>query len=291
MLVLGVSAGAGGARGVLTAPDRPHHEPVARCDVRRRTGAEIGEAVISVIRTLRAAAVDRSEMVAATAVTLRTGIDPEAVYDASAAQSRHHVRVVPETSSQLRYLRFTGLIPRHGASVLYDVGSSGLSACVADAASGEVLVARRSAVVGGDQFDRSLQAYLFDQGFRLDLTECRDLKEQLGHERVATATDPDTGACRVLTGSDLAALTRDAVAHSTSVLRSMIRESKVRPSRIVVLGGGARVPGLVATLQSELRIQTVVPPEPASVAGRGAVLLAAATAAPAARPGPAFAGW
>ncbi|MBP1159710.1 hypothetical protein [Rhodococcus sp. PvR099] len=291
VLVLGVSAGASGARAVLALSDRPHHEPVARCDVRRRPGTTIGEPVISAIRTLRATAVEQAAFIGATAVTLRTGIDPDVVESATAATTRQHVRVVPETSAQLRYLRFTGRLPRRGSVLLYDVGSSGLAACVADTVSGEVLASRRSAVVGGDQFDRLVQEHLAGRGIRLEQAACRDLKEQLGFERIVTAKDPETGACQVLTNNDLAGLAADAVAHSSTVLRSMIRESGTTPSTIVLLGGGAHTPSLGPRLEALMRIPVVMPPEPASVAGRGAVLLAAATGMPSSRRGPALSGW
>ncbi|TQF65727.1 hypothetical protein FK531_20025 [Rhodococcus spelaei] len=279
VLVLGVSAGASGARAVLAHSDRPHHDPLARCDVRRRPGSPIGEPVISAIRTLRATAVEQGELVSATAVTLRTGIDPEVVEFTAASTTRAHVRVLPETAAQLRYLRFTGQLPRRGAVVIYDVGGSGLSVCVADAPSGEILSSRRSAVVGGDQLDRLVQDHLAASGVRIDLTACRDLKEQLSFERVVTASDPSTGAMTVLTNNDLAALTRDGVMHSVSLLRTMIRESAASPAAVVLLGGGGHVAALRDWLETFLRLPVTVPPDPASVAGRGAVLLAAATAA------------
>ncbi|MFD4266793.1 hypothetical protein [Rhodococcus sp. NPDC058481] len=276
---------------MLAFSDRPHHDPVARCDVRRRPGTTIGEPVISAIRTLRTTAVERAAVIGATAVTLRTGIDPGAVESATASTTRQHVRVVPETSAQLRYLRFTGRLPRRGSVLLYDVGSSGLAACVADAVSGEVLASRRSAVVGGDQFDRLVQQHLAARGIRLEPAACRDLKEQLGFERIVTAKDPESGACQVLTNNDLAGLSADAVAHSGTLLRSMIRESGSIPSAIVLLGGGAHTPALHSRLEALMRIPVVTPPEPASVAGRGAVLLAAATGMPSQRRGPALSGW
>ncbi|MFC9791003.1 hypothetical protein [Rhodococcus sp. NPDC127528] len=270
VLVLGVSAGASGARAVLAHSDRPHHEPLARCEIRRRPGSAIGEPVISAIRTLRATAVEQAELVSATAVTLRTGIDPEVVEFATPATTRVHVRVLPETSAQLRYLRFTGQLPRRGSVVLYDVGGSGLSVCVADAPTGEVLTARRSAVVGGDQLDRLLQDHLAASGVRLELTACRDLKEQLAFERVVTAADPGTGATVVVTNNDLAVLTREGVMHSVSLLRTMIRESHSTPSAVVLLGGGGQVAALRHWLETFLRLPVVLPAEPASVAGRGA---------------------
>ncbi|SDE46932.1 molecular chaperone HscA [Rhodococcus tukisamuensis] len=279
MLVLGVSAGASGARAVLAHSDRPHREPMARCDVRRRPGADVGEPVMSAIRTLRAAAVDQGDLVGATAVTLRTGIDPFVVENATATTTRQHVRVFTETSAQLRYLRFTGLLPRTGTVALYDVGSSGLSLCVADSASGEVLASRRSAVVGGDQFDRLLQDHVAGNGIRLDLAVCRDVKERLAAERLTTVADPDTGACTVVTNNDLAALVRPVVAHSASLLRTMATQSRTAPSLVVLLGGGAGVPSLQAELESALRIPVAAAPEPAAVSARGAVILAAADSA------------
>ncbi|GAA4475094.1 hypothetical protein GCM10023094_11960 [Rhodococcus olei] len=290
VLVLGVSAGSSGARAVLAHPDRPHHEPVARCDVRLRVGAALGEPMISAIRTLRTVAIERGEMVAATAVTLRTGLEPEVVQSLSAATTRQHVEVLPETAAQVRYLRFTGALPRHGTAVLYDVGSSGLSIAVADGATGEVLAARRSAMVCGDRIDQLLQEQLAAQGVWRGLSWCRDVKEQLAHERVVTATDPRTGAATVVTTGDLVDLSRADVIQSVSLLHTMIRETGTTPAVLVLLGGGAHLPGLRERLESLLRIPVSAAPDPTSVAGRGAVLLAAATAGPA-RWGPSRNDW
>lgn len=290
MLVLGVSAGANGARAVLTLSDRPHHDPIARCDIRRRADATVGEPVISAIHTLRATAVERGELVSATAVTLRTGLEPEVAQALSAAATRQHVQILAETAAQVRYLRFTGALRKHRTAVLYDVGSSGLSVCIADGTSGEVLESRRSDLVCGDRVDGLLQEHLASAGVWQDLARCRDVKERLTHERVVTVTDAHTGATAVVTTGDLGALIRDDVEASVSLLHRMIRESGTSPTTVVPLGGGAHLPGLPEQLGAMLGLPVTTAPDPTSVAGRGAVLLAAATAGPA-RWGSSLTGW
>ncbi|MGW6692409.1 hypothetical protein ACWF62_01360 [Rhodococcus sp. NPDC054953] len=277
-LVLGVSAGASGARAVLSLPDRPHHEPVARCAVGRGPGVSIGEPAVSAIRTLRAVAAERGEAVAATAVTVRSGLEPEIAADLGSVAGRQHVRVLAETAAQVRYLRFTGALPRHAVAVLYDIGRSGLSLCLAEGATGTIITSRRSALVCGDRLDQLVQETLAAAGVWRDLQHCAEVTRQLTIDRVATVTDPHTGAATVVTAGDLTRLIRDDLAASTSLLDKMVRESGVSPTTAVLLGGGAQLPGLGTHLQELLGLPVADVADPASVAARGAVLLAAAGA-------------
>ena len=185
------------------------------------------------------------------------------------------MNVLPEAAAQLRYLTFTGALPRRTAVVLYDVGSSGLTVSVADTATGAVLSERRSVLLGGDRIDRLLQEHLAARGVWRDLGRCRELKEQLARERVVTVTDPGTGVATVVTTGDLADLSRSDVGRSVPLVDTVIREAGVHPTAAVPLGGGAHLAGLVESLGSLLPIPVTTAPDPTSVAGRGAVLLAA----------------
>lgn len=273
VLVLGVSAGASGARAVLALPDRPHHDPFARRAVRRHPDAPVGDPVLAAIRAPRAVALDRGERVVATAVTLRVDLETDVAQALDADRGGASVHVLEESSAQIRYLRFTGVLPRHGAAVLYDVGGSGLTMCLVDGASGEIAAYRRSDLAHGDRVDRVLQQHLASAGVWRDLGRCRDVKERLTHERVVTVTDPQTAATAVVTTGDLTHLVRGDLEASVSLLHRMVDESGTTPSLAVLLGGGAQLPGLPGQLESVLGLPVSTAPDPTSVAGRGAVLL------------------
>ncbi|MFD6454602.1 hypothetical protein ACFWF3_27850, partial [Nocardia sp. NPDC060220] len=66
VLILGVSAGAGGARALLTHSDQPHMPPIDRIQVPRRPGGSVEESVLTAIHRMRAAAADREEYISGT---------------------------------------------------------------------------------------------------------------------------------------------------------------------------------------------------------------------------------
>ncbi|WP_280220349.1 Hsp70 family protein [Nocardia neocaledoniensis] len=272
VLVLGVSAGASGARAVLTHSDQPHLPPVDRIRLPRRAGGSVDEAVLAAIRRLRVAALARDECVTATAVTCRSEVHADAI---RAALGRSEVGIVDEPLAQLRYLRFTGLLPASGTVILYDLGCSGLTITHADCRTDTILASRRSTVLSGDGYDALLRWQLARGGVLADARTSRAHRESLSRTRVVTATDTDTGGRAVVTRSDLAELCEAGLHHSASFVRQVIEETGVRPDALVPLGGCSRNPTLREDLAQLIGLPIVYDPEPDYVSARGAVLLAA----------------
>lgn len=160
LVFLGVSAGARGARAILSHSDQPHQAPIDCCAVRRRPGGGVGEPAATAIVAMRAAASDRGELITAVAVTYRSDVQAEEIrasVDTSGGTPTHLVR---EPTAQRRYLRFAGRLPKCGTIILYDLGSSGLTLTLADCVSGAVIRTRRSTVLGVDEHDAQLQRRL-----------------------------------------------------------------------------------------------------------------------------------
>ncbi|MFC4125101.1 Hsp70 family protein [Nocardia rhizosphaerae] len=272
VLVLGVSAGAGGAHAVLTHSDQPHLAPVDLVRVPRRAGGSVAESVLTAIRRLRVAALGRGECVTATAVTCRSELHAEAI---RAAVGSSAVRIVDEPLAQLRYLRFTGQLPATGSVILYDLGCSGLTVTHADCRTDTILASRRSTVLGGDGYDALVRWQLARGGVLADARTSRAHRESLSRTPVVTVTDADTGGRAVVTRSDLADLCEAGLHHSASFVRQVIEETGVRPGALVLLGGCTRNPMLRADLAGRIGLPIVYDAEPDLVSARGAVLLAA----------------
>ncbi len=271
VLVLGVSAGAGGARAVLTHSDQPHLPPIDRCRVPRRAGGGVEEAVFEAIRQMRRSADRRDELITGTAVTCRCPLHADAI---RAAAGSTPLTIVSEPVAQLRYLRFTGQLPEDGTVLLYDLGSSGLTITHSDCRTDSVLSSKRSTVLGGDGFDALLRWQLARDGVLTDKITCRRHREALSVDRVVTAMDDNSGGRAVLTRSDIAELCAAGIHHSVSFVHQTIEQTETPPGAIVLLGGCVRSPSIQETLAELIDLPMIYDPEPEAVSSRGAVLLA-----------------
>ncbi|WP_245662543.1 Hsp70 family protein [Nocardia vermiculata] len=271
VLVLGVSAGAGGARAMLTHSDRPHLPPIDQCTVERRAGAGVEEPVFEAIDSMRRSAVRRDEFVTGITVTARCTLHAEALRVAS---GRTRLTIADEPLAQLRYLRFSGRLPDDGPVLLYDLGASGLTLTEADCRTEAILAGTHSTLLGGDTHDVLLRRQLARGGVDIDSATCRDYKEQLTGTPVVTTEDPASGTRIVLTRSDFTDLVEAGIHHSVSYVRQLIEETAVAPQAVVLLGGCTRNPGIRAALEQLLELPVIYDPEPEFVSARGAVLLA-----------------
>ncbi|MFI1915336.1 hypothetical protein [Nocardia sp. NPDC020380] len=272
VLVLGVSAGAAGARAMLTHSDQPHLPPIDRCKVLRRRSGSMEEAVFEAIRLMRKSAAKRDEFITGIAVTTRSSSHAEAVRTTA---GRNRLTVIDEPVAQLRYLRFTGRLPTEGSVLLYDLGASGLTLTQIDCRTDAVLASKRSTVLGGDGHDALLRWLLTRGGVTVDLNTTRRSKEALASERVLTVCDPISGQRAVITRSDFADLVEAGIHHSASFVRHMVEETGIHPDGMALLGGCTRNKSIRDELEQQLELPMIYDPEPEFVSTRGAVLLAA----------------
>lgn len=270
MLVVGVGAGAHGARAILTYLDSPHRAPVASRTVRRRRGQSLVSTISDGVSALHTIAAKLSLPVQHSAIAYRLAEEADAI---SAHRDPRYAQLVHETAAQLRYLRFTGTVPAHGSTVLCDLGSTGMTVSVLDLAAGHTVAARRTETFCGDDLDHLVRRHLADHGVRTDIDSSRALKERLSDGGVVNARDRDGAGHHVLTRGDFDDIIAGPVRYATMVVEQTIELSGTEPASIVLLGGGANVTSIGAAFEKRLRLRTVVPQRPELVSARGAALL------------------
>lgn len=269
MLVLGVGAGAHGARAILTYPGSPHRPPVASRTIRRIRGETLVGAIDAGLDAIHGVAARLSLPVHYSAIAYRQNSDAETL---SRYDDPRHGALVPETAAQLRYLRFTGEVPAHGATVLCDIGSTGTTVTVVDLKSTTPILSKRTSTFCGDDFDHLVRRHLFENGVRTSVDASRSIKEQLSTRGVVSVGQRDR-ARHVMTRRDFDGLIAGSVRYAGMVIEQAIELSGVRPGSLVLLGGGANISSIGAALEQHTRIRTVTPVLPELVSARGAALL------------------
>lgn len=270
MLVVGVGAGAHGARAILTYLDSPHRAPIATRTVRRRRGQSLVSTVSDGVSALHAIASKLALQVRHSAIAYRVSEDADAITshrDAAASALVH------ETAAQLRYLRFTGMVPNHGSTVVCDMGSTGMTVSVVDLAGSDTLRSTRTSTFCGDDLDHLVRRHLSSNKIRVDVDRSRLLKEQLSTGGVVNAQNPDGPGSHVLTRKDFEDMIAGSVRYATMVVGQTVELSGAKPSSIVLVGGGANVSSIGASFERHLGLRTHVPEHPELVSARGAALL------------------
>lgn len=272
MLVVGVGAGAFGARAILTYPDSPHRAPVASRTVRRRQGQSLASTISDGVSALRSIAAELSVPVRYSAIAYRLAEDADAINEHRDPRPSH---LVHETAAQLRYLRFTGTVPLHGTAVLCDLGSTGMTVSVIDVNGGTVVGARRTETFCGDDLDHLVRRHLASNGVRTDLDGSRRIKERLSRGGVVNAHGADGDSHHVFTRGDFDDIIAGPVRYATMVVEQTIELTGTTPASVVLVGGGANVTSIGAAFERRLGTKTLVPQRPELVSARGAALLSA----------------
>lgn len=274
VLVLGVSAGAYGARAVVAHSDQPQLTPIDQCVVSREAGAGLDQPVAIAIDQMRNAALARGEVISAATVASRGGPQDTTLRSAAETTWRGPVQMIEEASAQLRYLRFLELLPNAGTVIFYDLGSSGLTLTQLDCATGRITQPRRSTLLGGDRYDTLLQWKLASSGVVADADTVRAYKEVLSEEKLVTAQDRRSGHRMVVTRGDFAKMTIEGITESAGLVRQLVASSKEPPLGVVLLGGSTRNPSIKESLQSAIGLPIIEVAEPELISARGAVLMA-----------------
>jgi molecular chaperone HscA len=270
VLVVGVGAGAHGARAILTYMDSPHRAPVASRTVRRQRGQSLVSTIAAGVSALHATASKLALPVAYSAIAYRVNEDADAL---SERRDPRPSWLVHETAAQLRYLRFTGTVPTHGATVLCDLGSTGMTVSVLDLAAGATVASRRTSTFCGDDLDHLVRRHLAANGVRTDVEASRSIKEQVSDGGVVNAHGSDGTGHHVFTRRDFEEIIAGPVRYATMVVEQTIELSGTKPASIVLLGGGANVTSIGEAFERQLGVKTHVSGHPELVSARGAALL------------------
>ena len=251
----------------------------------RQANTDIGDLVTSAIE-LMASLIPGQRSPDAIAVTYRTE-EHAAGIRAALAHTTRDVRLVPESAAASAYLTPTGLIDRYDTIALVDLGASGMSVTVTDRTAETVLAHGRSDAVGGDALDvlvKNLVQDMTRDNLRDDIRDnrgigsarYRSIKERLSHE--------DEVRIERYSGIPLT-VTRDAFDTAVAPIfdtagqfvRGVFDESTHEPEAIVLIGGGAHIPLLAATLTDQFHAPVVRLSEPDAVLAVGAAAVAAST--------------
>jgi hypothetical protein len=200
----------------------------------------------------------------------------------SATGKQRELRLIPEGTAALTYLRHTGLLDRYDTVAIIDLGASGLSVTVADRAEGSLLRSDRTATVSGKAIDDLIYQHLVDMHFaRRGTRPNRGMLTNRGraakeHLSIAPAVTIDHVAGRPLklTRADFEELIADLLRDLTRFVTTAFARSPRQPQAVAVIGGGANIPAVLDTLTATLDVPVFTVPDPEAVTAKGAALVA-----------------
>ncbi|MGK8520504.1 Hsp70 family protein [Nocardia asteroides] len=200
----------------------------------------------------------------------------------SATGKQRDLRLIPEGTAALTYLRHTGLLDRYDTVAIIDLGASGLSVTVADRADGSLLRTDRTAAVSGKAIDDLIYHHLVDMHFaRRGTRPNRGMLTNRGraakeHLSIAPAVTIDHVAGRPLklTRADFEELIADLLRDLALFVAASFGRSPRQPEAVAVIGGGANIPAVLDTLTATLEVPVFTVPDPEAVTAKGAALVA-----------------
>lgn len=205
------------------------------------------------------------------------------------------VRLIPDYAAALTVLRESPGLPTRGVIVVCDFGAAATTLTSVDA-DGMTLIGEpvRYPDFGGDLIDRSLLAQVLTvAGVTPGATgttaigaltrlrdECREAKERLSTQTVATVAGAPAGARSDIriTRAELDDVTRGPLTGVVTAVADMLQRNDIAPAEVVAVasvGGMAAVPVVTTTLSEQLRVPIITVHEPALAAARGAMVRAA----------------
>ncbi|WP_039795726.1 Hsp70 family protein [Nocardia araoensis] len=200
----------------------------------------------------------------------------------SATGKQRELRLIPEGTAALTYLRHTGLLDRYDTVAIVDLGASGLSVTVADRADGSLLRSDRTATVSGKAIDDLIYHHLVDLHFaRRGTRPNRGMLTNRGraakeHLSIAPAVTIDHVAGRPLklTRADFEELIADLLRDLARFVTMSFTRAPRQPQAVAVIGGGANIPAVLDTLTAALDVPVFTVPDPEAVTAKGAALVA-----------------
>ncbi|WP_296554895.1 Hsp70 family protein, partial [Rhodococcus sp. (in: high G+C Gram-positive bacteria)] len=287
-LVLGVTVGASAVR--LARPGTPDHRgPVFRSRAVDR-GRDVPEEIAA--EATKVALAENVGVGSHTVVAYRDQAQAGALQAAFEQKGIGNFELIPEVTATLRMLEEPGALTDQSTLVVVDMGSSGSTISVVDRHSRSTVVTARSTRISGDHFDdlvysdqtvRRRISTPADPGGDSELqSRCRLAKEQLSTRSAVCLPGP--GGLLLLSREVFDSLVITSVEAFAREIREVIATSGRNPDAIVLIGGGARIPIVRATLAAWLDCPVIAPEQPELVAAQGAALIAESSLAPSSRP-------
>jgi hypothetical protein len=206
--------------------------------------------------------------------------------------------LIPDAAAALTALQAEPGLPTRGVVALCDVGGSGTSITLADAANGyrPIGATVRHADFSGEFVDRALLAHVIADlsiagtadvagtaaiaSLHRLRAECRGAKERLSRD-AGTALFAEFPGFRGeirLTRSELDGEIRRPLAALVEALRELLLRNRIHLAdltAVATVGGGANIPAVTTTLSEQLRVPVVTDLHPELTAARGAAIRAA----------------
>ncbi|MEV4124708.1 Hsp70 family protein [Nocardia sp. NPDC049707] len=200
----------------------------------------------------------------------------------SATGKQRDLRLVPEGTAALMYLRHTGLADRYDTVAIVDLGATGLSVTVADQADSTILRTERTAAISGNAIDELIYHHLVDLHYaRRGTRPNRGMLTNRGraakeHLSIAPAVTIDhvAGQPLKLTRADFEELISDLLRETAFFAAAVFARAPRFPQAVIVIGGGANIPAVLSTLERELDIPVHTIDDPEAVIAKGAALVA-----------------
>lgn len=205
-----------------------------------------------------------------------------------ARSALHGVRVVPDSVAALTAIQAYPGLPARGVVALCDLGASGTTLSLADAAAGFATIGTpvRYDEFSGDLIDQELLRHVLntldgDAGSTAAVTtlarlreQCREAKEQLSEQAVASLDG--VGSAIRLTRAELDAVVAEPLGGVIEAMSDLLRRNGIHPAQlaaVVTIGGGARIPLVTQRLSSAFRLPVTTVPQAQVIAAVGAALL------------------
>ncbi|MEV5649034.1 Hsp70 family protein [Nocardia sp. NPDC052254] len=201
---------------------------------------------------------------------------------AAIGRQRHDVKLIPESTAALTYLRHTGLLDRYETVAVIDLGASGMTVTVADLADDTVLRSERTDAISGSAVDEQIYHHLLDCHFarrgtrpnrHMLINRSRAAKEHLSTAPAVTI-DHVAGHPLKLTRADFGELIADLLHEAAGYAQAVFARAPKLPEAVAIIGGGANIVTLVDGLDERLDIPVLSVPEPESATAKGAALVA-----------------
>ncbi|WP_433713584.1 Hsp70 family protein [Nocardia sp. CA-084685] len=200
----------------------------------------------------------------------------------AATGKQRDLRLVPEGTAALTYLRHTGLVDRYDTVAIVDLGATGLSITVADQADSTILRTERTAAVSGNAIDELIYHHLVDLHYaRRGTRPNRGMLTNRGraakeHLSIAPAVTIDhvAGQPLKLTRADFEELISELLRETAVFAAAVFARAPKSPEAVIVIGGGANIPAVLSTLEHDLDIPVHTIDDPEAVIAKGAALVA-----------------
>ncbi|WP_433195368.1 Hsp70 family protein [Nocardia sp. CA-107356] len=200
----------------------------------------------------------------------------------SATGKQRDLRLVPEGTAALTYLRHTGLVDRYDTVAIIDLGATGLSVTVAEQADFTILRTERTGTISGTAIDELIYHHLVDLHYaRRGTRPNRGMLTNRGraakeHLSIAPAVTIDhvAGQPLKLTRADFEELISDLLRETAVFAAAVFARSPKAPQAVIVIGGGANIPAVLSTLAHALDVPVHTVDDPEAVIAKGAALVA-----------------